>query len=261
MREFKNMLKLFARNIFSLGINFKDLFNVIYLPKFLKQLVQWKISGGSIDGIYINLGDYNESAGTGKGHYFHQDLKVANEIFLNQPSKHLDIGSRIDGFVAHVASFMKITVGDVRPLEIKNHPNINFINLDMMASQKIDRFPSVSCLHALEHFGMGRYNDPINPRGSEEGFRNLCELVEEGGRLYVSHPISHSPKILFNAHRILPIDFTCKLIGSDFTLVKFFVIDDAGELYCLSIEDCMMNMQLNYGCGIYIYEKVNRVDG
>jgi hypothetical protein len=28
---------------------------------------------------------------------------------------------------------------------------------------------SLSCLHALEHFGLGRYGDPIDPRGHEKG--------------------------------------------------------------------------------------------
>jgi len=44
-------------------------------------------------------------AETASGHYFHQDLLVAGKIFKNNPIKHVDIGSRMDGFIAHVASF------------------------------------------------------------------------------------------------------------------------------------------------------------
>ncbi len=54
-------------------------------------------------------------------HYFHQDLLLANRIFKARPRNHVDVGSRVDGFVAHVASFRPIEVLDLRPspFEIK----------------------------------------------------------------------------------------------------------------------------------------------
>jgi len=63
------------------------------------------------------LDDRFDQSGTASGHYFHQDLLVASRIFINNPEKHVDIGSRIDGFVAHVASFREIEVFDIRSLE------------------------------------------------------------------------------------------------------------------------------------------------
>lgn len=39
-------------------------------------------------------------------------------IFDSSPQRHLDVGSRIDGFVAHVASFREIEVIDIRPVDI-----------------------------------------------------------------------------------------------------------------------------------------------
>ena len=47
-------------------------------------------------------------AGDVTGHYFHQDLYIAQKIFDNKAIKHVDIGSRIDGFVAHIAAFRTI---------------------------------------------------------------------------------------------------------------------------------------------------------
>jgi hypothetical protein len=52
-------------------------------------------------------------------HYFYQDLLIAKRVFLNAPSLHVDVGSSIDGFVAHVASFRPIEVVDIRPLSIR----------------------------------------------------------------------------------------------------------------------------------------------
>jgi hypothetical protein len=62
------------------------------------------------------LTDRSEAAGTIGGHYFHQDLWAARRIFARRPDAHLDIGSRIDGFIAHLLVFMPVTVIDVRAL-------------------------------------------------------------------------------------------------------------------------------------------------
>jgi hypothetical protein len=113
---------------------------------------------------YPCLDDRFSDSGSAKGHYFHQDLLVARRIFLNQPSIHVDVGSRIDGFVAHVASFRQITVIDIRPLP-NNITNVKFIQADLMEPIRDDLIEccdSLSCLHAIEHFGLGRYGDPVN---------------------------------------------------------------------------------------------------
>ena len=65
------------------------------------------------------LADRFAAWGELRGHYFHQDLWAAQRIHANQPRKHVDIGSRIDGFVAHVAAFREIEIIDIRPLESK----------------------------------------------------------------------------------------------------------------------------------------------
>jgi hypothetical protein len=69
--------------------------------------------------------DSSEPSGSMSGHYFHQDLYVAQQIFKQKPNKHVDIGSRIDGFVAHVASFRPIEVLDIRANE-SHQKNIVF---------------------------------------------------------------------------------------------------------------------------------------
>lgn len=69
------------------------------------------------------LDDKYDNAGTWDGHYFYQDLYVAQKIFKKKPVKHVDIGSRIDGFVTHVASFREIELLDIRKME-SSIPNI-----------------------------------------------------------------------------------------------------------------------------------------
>jgi hypothetical protein len=67
------------------------------------------------------LGEKYGDNGSAKGHYFYQDLLVARRIYENKPEKHIDVGSRIDGFVAHTASFREITVIDIRPSTGRSH--------------------------------------------------------------------------------------------------------------------------------------------
>ena len=107
---------------------------------------------------------------------------MANFVFKNTPTRHVDIGSRIDGFVAHVATFRKIEVLDIRPLEIDAHDNIAFIEADLM---KIDSgleamSDSVSCLHVIEHFGLGRYGDKLDPDGHKKAIGNIISLLKPG---------------------------------------------------------------------------------
>ena len=44
-----------------------------------------------------------------------------------------------------------------------------------------DSIPSISCLHAVEHVGLGRYGDPIDPEGCFTAMRELGRVVSPGG--------------------------------------------------------------------------------
>jgi hypothetical protein len=125
------------------------------------------------------------------GHYFHQDLVVAQKIFEAQSRRHVDVGSRIDGFVAHVATFRPIEIMDIRVVKSKV-PNISFLQGDLMKPSDI-RSDSLSCLHKIEHFGLGKYGGPIDPQGHLKGFENLVDMLEKGGTLEISFPIFHLP--------------------------------------------------------------------
>ena len=149
------------------------------------------------------LSDYEDEAGIAKGHYFHQDLLVANLIYEHKPRRHIDIGSRVDGFVAHVASFREVEVVDIRPLKKSEHHNIKFLQANLMENQNFGNADSVSSLHAIEHFGLGRYSDPIDIDGHIKAITNLVNLVSKGGRLYVSFPIGQNEEVHFNAHKFL----------------------------------------------------------
>ena len=214
--------------------------------------------GGSISHRYPIWSDYRKQAGSSSGDYFHQDLLVASFVYEHQPQKHFDVGSRIDGFVAHVAAFRKIHVLDIRPLSSLGHPNIEFIQTDLMSGDGlVPVTDSISCLHAIEHFGLGRYGDPVDPDGHQKGLSNLVTMLEVGGTLYISFPIGRQNEIHFNAHRVFhPQDILQWRASKHLELVRFDYIDDSGDLH-RNVNLLNQAVDVGLGCGIYTFKKIN----
>ena len=205
------------------------------------------------------LADKYSASGVASGHYFHQDLLVARRIFERNPRRHVDVGSRVDGFVAHVATFRQIEVLDIRPLGT-SVPNIIFTQADLMdpSSGLRDYCDSLSCLHALEHFGLGRYGDPLNIDGHRIGFANLSRILSPGGLMYLSLPIGEE-RIEFNAHRVFDISTILGLAAAEFELVGFSYVDDLGNLHeNVELTPALIgsNCSCRYGCGIFELRKL-----
>jgi hypothetical protein len=212
--------------------------------------------GGHIMESMPILNEFSTAGGTSSGHYFHQDLLVASQIFKNNPRRHVDVGSRVDGFCAHVASFREIEVIDINPTRVSNHSNLKFEVLDLMTSSLGKTTDSLSCLHAIEHFGLGRYGDPIDPTGHIKGFQNLIRMLEKGGTLYISFPISTRPRVVFNAHRIFHPKDIFEWNGCDnLNLIGFDYVDDIGDLH-RNANVNEIKSDLSYGCGIYTFSKI-----
>jgi hypothetical protein len=226
---------------------------------FLKDLSIFRQAGGVIAGYWPILRDFDDQAGNARGHYFHQDLLVAKFVHDMQPRHHVDVGSRIDGFVAHVAAFRKIEIVDIRPLVSSAHQQISFVQRDMMSDGALGPpiADSISCLHAIEHFGLGRYGEPIDPKGHLRGFKNLVQMLEPGGYLYISFPISTKNSVIFNAHRVFhPRDILSWPGCEDsLALARFDYVDDDGNLH-QKVDLLSSSPVLNYGCGIYTFTKL-----
>lgn len=233
----------------------KRLKRLRYLPKFLADKAAFRRAGGVIAKNYPIYDDFKGQAGTASGHYFHQDLLVATFISKANPARHIDVGSRMDGFIAHVASFREIEVLDVRPLKSPGHDQIKFMQANLMEldDSMVGICDSLSCLHALEHFGLGRYGDPIDPIGHIKGFTNFHRMLRNGGTLYISFPIGKS-EVHFNAHRVFGPTEILEWSKGLFELTRFDYVDDAGDLHCLA--DFASLPALKYGCGIYTLRKI-----
>jgi SAM-dependent methyltransferase len=210
--------------------------------------------------LYPVLGDKYENNGSAKGDYFHQDLLVARRIYENKPEKHIDVGSSVCGFVAHVASFREIIVLDIRPSTGKSH-NITFMRQDFMSeldSPLIGACDSASSLHAMEHFGLGRYGDPVNYSGHLVGLNNLYKLLKKGGKLYFSVPIGYPQRVEFNAHRVFSVKYLARQFEGKFRIDFFSYVDNAGDLHeNVNIDDFPeKDYGDTYGCGIFEMTKI-----
>jgi hypothetical protein len=209
---------------------------------------------------YPWLEDRFAESGAIKGHYFHQDLLVARCININNPSIHVDVGSRVDGFVAHVASFRPIVVIDIRPLN-GSIPNISFMQANMMmplSDELVDYCDSLSCLHALEHFGLGRYGDPVSYDGYILGLNNLHRILKKNGKLYLSVPIGPQ-RIEFNAHRVFSVEYLLECFNGKYQIDQFSYVDDQGDLHeneQITGTSAQQNFGCIYGCGIFEMTKL-----
>lgn len=202
------------------------------------------------------LSDRYMASGVARGHYFHQDLWAARHVYARNPRCHVDIGSRIDGFVAHLLVFREVEVLDVRELE-STVSALHFRQADLMQAGSVDASStdSLSCLHALEHFGLGRYGDPIDADGWYTGLQNLACMLSSAGRLYLSVPIG--PQVIeYNAQRIFaPGTIVDAAQSLGLMLVEFSYVDDAGEFH----ENCHIDeaFACQFGCACYVFERVS----
>jgi hypothetical protein len=234
------------------------------LPGYRRELRQFKAMLGDaaewpFGTPFPCLTDKGGEAGIGNGQYFHQDLLVARRIFARNPRRHVDVGSRIDGFVAHVASFRAIDVYDLRPLSI-SIPNVTFFQMDLMnpPPDQVAICDSLSCLHALEHFGLGRYGDRLDPYGYKTGFANLARMLEPGGMLYFSVPIGPQ-RIEFNAHRMFGLRHLLDLVAQNgLTVETFSYVGDDGRLTSnVALTPALIDTTCGVwnGCGIFELRK------
>lgn len=189
---------------------------------------------------------------------------VASEIIKNKPQNHIDIGSRVDGFISHLlAGGIETSIIDIRPLKINNIgfgvPKLHFIQADATNLENIDdnSINSLSSLHAVEHFGLGRYGDEVDPEAHFKAMHSLERVLAIGGTLYFSVPVSKQDKLCFNAHRIFA-PLTIVNAMSKLDLVNMFLIH-ASKINVYTKEEVFAQRYMEnigeYDCGIFIFGK------
>jgi SAM-dependent methyltransferase len=236
----------------------KMLRSVRGVPRYVADLFRFRADYDGHLELLPCLHDWYEEGGTTKNEYFWQDLLVSRKIFAAKPEKHVDIGSRVDGFVAHVASFREIEIFDIRPITT-SIPGITFKQADLMnpATAINDYCDSLSCLHALEHFGLGRYGDPIDPKGYESGIRNMARILRPGGIFYLSVPVGVE-RVEFNAQHVFHPNTIVAVAESNQLLLREFELftSDDGLVEMDTTNEILVAVgKRRYGIGIFTFVK------
>lgn len=179
-------------------------------------------------------------------HYIYHPAWAARILAKTRPEFHVDISSTLN-FCTLVSAFIPVRFYDFRPAKI---------NLENLQSDRADlthlHFPegsieSLSCMHVVEHIGLGRYGDTIDPDGGLKAMEELKRVVKKNGTLLFVVPVG-LPVIRFNAHRIYSYDQIVTSF-SGFKLKQFALVDDLGSF--IADADKSMADKQKYGCGCW----------
>ena len=242
------------------GIDVRLLLTALFrIPKYIADLIEFRRDYKGELKLVPSLHDRYSSNGDYEHEYFWQDLYVAKRIYLENTETHLDIGSRIDGFISNLATFRTVEVLDIREQTI-NIPNVHFQQANLMDVASIakysQKYSSISCLHTIEHFGLGRYGDPIMVDGFDVGFKNICTMLKHNGILYIATPISNRSFVEFNSNRVTDYKVVLKR-ADDFQLklLEFRTITALGVSESEAEQPAMlMDAVDDYILGLFIFK-------
>ncbi len=181
-------------------------------------------------------------------HYIYLNAWAFRKILAAKPERHIDVGSQI-AFVTLLSAVVPVEFIDIRPLEA-NLSGLEGRKGSILAIPFADRsIASISSLHVVEHIGLGRYGDELDPKGSVKAMKELARVVALGGSLYVGLPVGR-PRVCFNAHRVhFPNDVVNILEREGLTLNLFSAVDDRGRFYP-DVQTADFSNE-EYACGMY----------
>lgn len=246
------MMRILKRWLLALLVP-RPFIGVFYLPRFVGHWIRFarKAERGAlrVADSYPCLTDWTPYTPF-DAHYFYQGAWLARRLQQHPPQLHVDIASSVLT-VGTISAQADTVFVDYRPARV------NLSGLRSVAGS-IVRLPfascaigSLSCLHVIEHIGLGRYGDPIDPAGSVKAARELARVVQPGGLLYVSTPVGRE-RIEFNAHRVFAPSTIVKMFA-DLELCEFSYVDDAGKFHEQRSVDEAAHSE--YACGMYVFRK------
>ena len=175
--------------------------------------------------------------------YIYQDKKAFEVLVYlrnssNQELKILDVGSKF-----YAALFFS-AIGETRYLEPRiedifggEWPFFRQLNMGFIKGEAQDipvsdkSFNAVTCLHAMEHFGLGRYGDTIDYYGDQKGLREFNRVLDDSGHLILSVPVNENARIDFNEQRVYNPDMIDEMLDrAGFEVESRFYIVSLGHL-------------------------------
>jgi SAM-dependent methyltransferase len=185
-------------------------------------------------------------------HYVYHPAWAARVIAKIAPKVHVDLSSSLN-FCTILSAFIPVEFYDYRPALLKlsnlssRHADINRLPFD---NESIE---SLSCMHVIEHIGLGRYGDPIDYDADMKAFSELTRVVKRGGNLLLVVPVG-KPRIEYNAHRIYK---ATQIIESlpEFDLIEFSLIPDDKKKGLITDASFSESDKQHYACGCFWFKK------
>jgi len=187
-------------------------------------------------------------------HYIYHPAWAARIIAHMAPPLHIDISSTLH-FSTMLSAFVKTEFYDYRPADVEldnfTSAKADLTNLHFAS----DSIRSLSCMHTIEHIGLGRYGDPVDYEGDLKAMQELARVLAPGGCLLLVTPIGQESKILFNAHRIYLADAIAKVFGNlGLKVVQFsYIPQNNGSMVEADIQSFTTSDP--YGCGCFWFTK------
>lgn len=230
--------------------------------------------------LYFPCVNDNTNSISFDAHYVYHPAWAARVLAELSPEEHIDISSTIN-FSTVVSAFIPVKYYEYRPVDFKlsglESKKVDLINLPF----EDNSIYSLSCMHVVEHIGLGRYGDEIDPWGDLKAIQELKRVVKVGGNLLFVVPIGKE-KIIFNAHRIYSYERIMQYFSKERWKLKKFslILDDKSNFNTICafgikssfskkgmkvelIKDCFIENakkeqadQQEYGCGCFWFEKV-----
>ena len=179
--------------------------------------------------------------------YFFQDSWAAKHLFHLNPKHHYDVGSSAKT-MGILSQFTPITMIDIRPIDLELD-NFFLKKGSILALPFEDNsLETLSSLCVVEHIGLGRYGDELDPFGSEKAIKELKRVLKVGGVILFSVPVDSENKIYFNAHRAFTRQYILELFDD-------FIVLDEKYHYGMKMIDSYDPFK-GFGTGLYMLKKV-----
>jgi SAM-dependent methyltransferase len=197
---------------------------------------------------------FNDRTGTTgfDRHYVYHTSWAARQLAGLKPTEHVDISSSMF-FVGIASAIVPMRHLDYRP-PIFSMSNVECGAGDLMKLPFEDAsVSSLSCMHVVEHVGLGRYGDPLDPCGDIKACHELSRVLTSGGNLLFVVPVGR-PRVCFNAHRIYSIEMV-RALFPDLELAEWALLsDDEAKGLIENPPNETANCQ-DYGCGCFRFVK------
>lgn len=145
-------------------------------------------------------------------YYLHTNW-AARVLAKEKPKRHVDFGSFVYFSSICSAFIPKFEFYDARPTGYAI-PGLTDGPTDLTALAFPDgSIESISCLHVIEHIGLGRYGDKLDAKGDVRAAKELMRVLAPGGSLLFVAPMNLVPRVNFNAHRIYAPPHVADLFG------------------------------------------------